>query len=144
MALKVHFSGFFYQGLIFLVYVIFSFNIILFQSKYGVPFHKYRPIRWLYSRILYTYTKLINIFQGPNIFIVPCTCTQSHQTDPMHCTTYSPSCTVAWTLQHHMYKNNYNNRNEKIKSDLKFKFLSYGQVYNANMRTLMQLKHWSA
>ena len=90
MALKVHISGFFYQGLIFLVYVIFFFNIILFQSEYGVPFHKYRPIRWLYSRILYTYTKLINIFQGPNIFIAPCTCTQSHQTDPMQVVQLTP------------------------------------------------------
>ena len=90
MALKVHISGFFYQGLIFLVYVIFFFNIILFQSEYGVPFHKYRPIRWLYSRILYAYTKLINIFQGPNIFIAPCTCTQSHQTDPMQVVQLTP------------------------------------------------------
>ena len=42
-----------------------------------------------------------------------------------------------------MYKNNYNNRNGKIKSDLKLKCLSYAHVYNANMRTLMQLNNLS-
>ena len=39
-----------------------------------------------------------------------------------------------------MYKNNYNNRNEKIKSDLKFKFLSYAHVYNANFDAIKALE----